>query len=84
LCHGLRDYLTSAPSNRKMATVTNQQNDFEILAARVPRRVVDAIESIAREQDENRSTIVRRLLRRALEQESVDPPQTCSTPRAAR
>jgi hypothetical protein len=45
------------------------QQDTELLAARVPRRIVDEIESIARSEDENRSTIVRRLLRRGLQQE---------------
>jgi metal-responsive CopG/Arc/MetJ family transcriptional regulator len=50
-----------------MAAITQQ--DTEILAARVPRRILDQIETIAQNEDENRSTIVRRLLRRALEQE---------------
>jgi metal-responsive CopG/Arc/MetJ family transcriptional regulator len=54
-----------------MAETTILPNDpaFEILAARVPRRVVDEIDSIAKDEDETRSTIVRRLLRRALEHE---------------
>lgn len=53
-----------------MAEITQHStDDFEILAARVPRRVVDEIESIAKSEDENRSTIIRRLLRRALDSE---------------
>jgi metal-responsive CopG/Arc/MetJ family transcriptional regulator len=52
-----------------MAATATQPSDTEILAARVPRRIVDEIESIAAREDENRSTIVRRLLRRALEGE---------------
>jgi len=52
-----------------MGANPTQQQDFEIVAARLPRHVIDEIESIARREEENRSTIVRRLLRRALEQE---------------
>ena len=44
-------------------------HDTELLAARIPRRIIDEIKSIAIREDENRSTIVRRLLRRALDQE---------------
>jgi hypothetical protein len=67
-----------------MAAPTQTEHEFEILAARVPRRIVDAIESIARNEEENRSTIVRRLLRRALDQEHGDRPQAASSRRAAR
>jgi hypothetical protein len=49
--------------------ITTLQNESEILATRVPRRVVAEIQLIAEREDENRSTIVRRLLRRALDQE---------------
>lgn len=54
-----------------MAATPTTHPESEILAARVPRRIVDAIEAIAAHEDENRSTIVRRLLRRALESEAV-------------
>ena len=76
--------LPSVRSGSGMAAPTQTDHEFEILTTRVPRRVVDAIESIARNEEETRSTIVRRLLRRALEQEHVDQPHVSTTRRAAR
>lgn len=49
------------------------QHDTELIAARVPRRYVEEIDSIARREDEKRSTIVRRLIRTALERERTQP-----------
>jgi N-acetylglutamate synthase-like GNAT family acetyltransferase len=51
-----------------MAVRTTPESEaFEILAVRVPRRLIGQIEAIAVREDENRSTIARRLLRRGLE-----------------
>jgi hypothetical protein len=50
-----------------MGVSTTESETFEILAVRVPRRLIAQIEAIAAREDENRSTIARRLLRRALE-----------------
>ena len=51
------------------ATPQDSNQQFEILAVRLPRRVIDEIEAIAEREQENRSTIVRRFIRRALESE---------------
>jgi metal-responsive CopG/Arc/MetJ family transcriptional regulator len=45
------------------------KHDTELVAARVSRRLADEIDTIAKRDEESRSTIVRRLLRRALESE---------------
>jgi metal-responsive CopG/Arc/MetJ family transcriptional regulator len=56
-----------------MGASQTENETFEILAVRVPRRVIDEIEAIAAREDENRSTIMRRLLRRALKTERARP-----------
>ena len=44
-------------------------HESELIATRIPKRVIREIESIAKREDETRSTVLRRLLRHGLEHE---------------
>ena len=56
-------------------------NQKTLVTIRVSPRIADEVRSIAERDDESQSTVIRRLLKRGLEQERTQP--ATSTPREA-